>query len=563
MNANKQIRRKQRLSVLQQKAAGSSLNNAEATELTALTAKLGSTSLAGMRKNNRQRRRNGNPATNIDGEDPTSGFGRAGFRGAFPRYLRNGQMAREQVTPDGAYVPTGYSKLYPRGVRAVSTRSSDPQLLGMSVDGQAFAMNALDPARGLLARMPDMLQQSNNCFENKGEIHITWDPSMFDTAPTPAPQLYDVRMAFPAIPEILCIYQIRPAAGTTEEGGWSNTRVLRYTQNSTRLTVGTFPTLRDNGYSEFRITAQSETVELDAPDLANQGRVIVGQIRNQFDRIDITPNNLVVAQENATNTKRMVITLPSTAEDMLQIATIPYQAEAKEGSYCVHRFTAPLDGYLFHPTASSRSYGIQDTATPPILRTVPDESLGVDWSSIPDDIAAGSAFTSDSYIDYFPNSTSMADNIGYRNYTAPAVSGPCDMATSVHYYLGLATGITSAVGGVGSAASLRVKTRMTVEAYASYRSPVDVYAKRPPLWDEAALKAVTLYGQVMPDAYPACENDFSTVMGKVFAFLRKWVSPAVKVAGSLPVPGASLISDVVNAGIETGDVMLNSGANLA
>lgn len=419
----------------------------------------------------------------------------------------------------------------------------DFRLLGRTPEGRAWALEALHPCgewQG--AGLPDTYTSAVCVFQLKGEVNIYFDVTLFSTAPTTNSPTWSVQVLFPPIPEIQALYRIRHDASAT----WSRWSMIRWP------TTLEGATMVSSGYSESRITSKGETVTLNAPDLANQGRIIIGQRAAWMTEDDETPVALSTAtppvpREFTHSVHHLGIHYLENEDNLVQICSSAYQEEAKRGAYIVHKFTNPLMGYQFKHSRSAITinengflYPINATQ----LRAAENDS---DTS---DGFANGSYYTG---LTLPPNLDQDERQYGYGS------SDPSDMTMAEMFIINIAGGDVATTGTniPTSSATVRIKTRQTVEAHASFLSPSVVYARAPPLWDQEAVNAVVRFQETQPDAYPECYNSFGSVMGKVFGFLKQWAKPFVSAAGLLPVPYANVISQVANEGIDQGNSLFN------
>jgi len=441
---------------------------------------------------------------------------------------RGGQYGQQQLLP------------------TVRPTAINPAVLGRTQEGRAWALSALHPCGEYEgAGLPDTYTSSICVFHLKGELNISYDVSMFPTAPATTTS-YSIHAIFPPSAEIQCIYRIR----ADEANVWSAFRVVTWPTNP-KDSRNLLTTLYDNGYASYRITSKGETVELDAPALANQGRIVIGQFAPVVETVSITALTGTGTPAEVDKPMRIdTYTYLANEDQVVNVAANPYQAEAREGAYIVHKFVNPLMGYQFHET---NPLGYVDLEA----ATFPRAAMGTRLVGDSTGYLLDEAYTPDSY--YKPtNKWAPPGNFETnQSHYGPGASPWCDMTVAQMFVVGISSGSSSTPSG----AHLRVKTRQVIEAHASLPSPATVYARAPPLWDQTAVNAVVRYQEVQPDAYPACDNDFGGVMGKIFGFLSKWVRPFVKPLTSF-IPGfGGLVGDVVEGGIDTGNTLLNSGAS--
>jgi len=473
------------------------------------------------------------------------------IRGPPPQKNRPQNRVYKPGTSSGALVSTiarsgrrDYRAALAGGRRGLGL---DYSLLGNTEAGRDYARIALNPGHGEWAftGMPDNQSQAINTFRRKLDIKIAYDPTLW-TTPPPEGQLWDAYMMFPPIGEIAVIYVL-----IVPNGGASKWVQIRYPSNDiagqSKDIKSSKATMRDNGYADFRVTAMSETIELDANATSDQGRILVGQLAPAFEVRQLTP-----AQEPGSPAflevgESLNMTFVSTNSQISQLCADPYEGQARDGAYIIHKFTNPVDAYLYHETSTSgenRSVlGASATSFPGRWLSVSEYSDA--WVTN-NTWAEGSHYKHEVSTDTFPSNFNQSETAyGF------ACSDPCDMTTA-HVRM----------SDLSPSAAIRIKSRKFLEAHAGFLSPVNEYSHPPVDCDKYALEAVAYVMKHQPEAYPAGANSFGTVMKSIFGFLGKWVNPVVKAAGYLPIPGAKLVSDLVSSGIETGDVLLNTSANL-
>jgi len=432
----------------------------------------------------------------------------------------------------------------------------DPRLLGRSPEGRAWALEALHPCgewQG--AGLPDTYSSSVCVFQHKGELNIFNDSTMYSAPPTAGSPTFSVHMLFPPIPEVQCLYRLRDDKSST----WSRWRQVRWP--TTPMLPSGAPThattLTDNGYSEYRITAKGETICLDAPEMTNQGRIIVGQRAAFFESGSITPVfgtfATPVAGDVITNFDKIFFL--DNEDQLVQVSSAAYQAEAKDGAYVVHKFYNPLMGYQFHRTKIVNAH-TEGTVT------APEQVLFIEnVNDVGRPEVNGALWTDDSRFNLASGNTLPVNYRSSMSEFGIGASPPCDMTMAEVFVVNISNGAAATVANV-TGASLRIKCRMTIEAHPSLPSAAVVFARSPPLWDQPAVEAVVKYQEVQPEAYPASYNDFGTVMGKIFGFLKNWVSPIAKVASVLPIPYAGTVGEIIGAGIDTGNGFFNGSSTL-
>lgn len=447
---------------------------------------------------------------------------------------------------------SGLSDLISRGG---IPNTSEMRMLGSTEAGRRWALAALNPCgEGVQeACMTDTFSQAVNDYVNKLETEIFYDSGMFTTAPGASPT-WSCQIWAPPIPEIAYCYRIR----NDQANVWSNTKVVRHVPNASRYN-GMFLCLSDNGYSQYRIVGKGLNMELNAARLNDQGRVVSGQI-NPFSEVkDLTPyNSGVVGNPNnqILASRSIQYMIPSDEQTLVQLSSNPWEAEARCGAYAPLKFVNPLMGYQFHRTGNDKR-GLYTTGTPAVTHEFPQSFLVGDYgNTTADEDSYNMQFTTDSYTGW----TNLPDNFPSSSNMHPGVSDPCDITTTVTFFIGMSLGGTATNPGL--AATIRVKSRQYIEAYSAVASPTNVYSHPPPLWDEEAVRAVVRVQQEQPDAYPSSYNDFGSIMGKIFGILRKFSQPFRAVAPYIPIPGLSTVASIGDDVIGAGDKFFNTDSGV-
>lgn len=441
--------------------------------------------------------------------------------------------------------------------------------LGTTADGKDWAMCALDPCGEVCEHhgLPDTSTASILTPSYKTEVNISYDSTMFETPPVAPGSTYSVQMFIPPIPEIDFIYRVRDDASNT----WSKWRVVRlpnfpnvtgsYTVpgvgNISIANAGT--TMRSAGMSKYRIVGRGHTLCLNAPDLANQGRIIVGQSENDMMMTDVTlvtnATNVAGAVFTAAHstaqeysragedaTGRVISYTPPTTEDQV-VVSCPrvYQNEAKEGAYIVYKFDGPLQGYQYHNTGDSHyvaNHTAANAAWDEVARLDPMSALVLravqPGSSLVNVAGTYMLFTSDSIMTV-PSPFQPSGVMPVYAAMHPYVSDPCDQLCTSVFFLGIAN---PAHAGATTGASIRVKGRLYVEGIPNPFNPAVVpYIHPPPVYDPLALETVVKVGQMGMDAYPESYNGFGDMVGSILSTISKIGQPILKLASYIPGVG--------------------------
>jgi len=498
-----------------------------------------------------------------------------------PQYTVRPRNTGQQLLPSGAVVgneisPDNYG--LPAGVTPGMVKMN----LGSTKDGRNWALACLDPCGEIasdVVGIPDTSTAPVATPTYRGEYEIVFDKTLFNTAPT-SPTTFSVQIVIPPIPEIELMYRIRD----DNSGQWSRVQVLRtpgYQLTASEPTVPAHgPTLRTIGYSKSRIVSKGINIELNAAAIANQGRIVSGQIDGNLTCFDHdtsavgaagAPPVATALRGLGASSRIIAYVVPDSPQYLVSVSPDCYQCEAKDGCYVPLHFDGPLQGYEFKQTNGGNSRS-EATLAPnasgteiAVTAVVPSSLLALRFSDAPVENAIATAgqaqFAAESYYNNYPLSYNNSDNIhrnmaGIQNgeeYT-PAVSDPSDMLTSVTFFSGLV------VGGGGSAtasgATLRLKTRMTFEGI-SYGSPsIAPFVHPPAMYDDDAIQKVVKLMQMQPPAYPSRYNGWGDVFGKIWTGIKNIGRPLLAAAEF--IPGIGTAAKYARAGIDLADSMLDN-----
>jgi len=431
--------------------------------------------------------------------------------------------------------------------------------MGNTNDGRDWAMTALDPC-GPISKNQGIADSSGSSTctpAYRSEKNITFDTSMFSTTP-PTQTTYSVCIVSLPIPEINFLWKLR--ADST--GTWSNWNVQRtdgmlMTAPSGNPQVGV--TMRSIGYGKYRLTGKGLTIELDAPDLSNQGRITSGQLESIVNVNDGTyygsQTTETVGQElaGANDYQYTLARVPLTSQFLVNGAPSCYQGQAKEGAYVVHKFVGPLSAQQYQNTGEFLITGQHYAAATGVSDLMfPETFLAIDSSDGP--------VTDSTVNDYFipaQSATQFAGNLGLSSPAIPVleyisaqqahpfVSRPCDMTTSVTF-----------IENVAVAAGIRVKSRVYMEAISTGAGAISPFAHKSPLLDQRALDVVATVAQQGQDAYPARYNSFGEILGKIWEGMKTVATPVLNVAKF--IPGAGAFANMGLAGINSIDAVRNA-----
>lgn len=459
-------------------------------------------------------------------------------------------------------------------------------VIGETIPGGRWALAALDSCgeeNAVGVGLPDAKTCSVVLPRYKGESEINFDLTMFQTPPAIETTSWSIEILSPPIPEIEYIYRIR----SDQNNLWSEWRVVRLPNfgNITLASLGPYDpgvhavndvvineqiagtTMSEAGYGRYRIVAKGLTIELNAPALANQGRVISGQLSIDQNSEDITvigyspgASPFIGADTGVDASMRMTrLRVPESEQQIVASCPTAYQAEAKAGAYIVHKFTGSLQGYDFNDTIPARYITLASYTAADAARSLeyPTSALGLIIQN-QDGTSDNVFFTPDSRL---PSRTPVHAGTTFTPYTKrtmalaqhlhPYISAPSQMTMSVTFFLGL-----SANSGIGIA-SLRVKSRTFLECVPSFNNPsIAPFIERSPLFDPEALELVARIGQTAQDAYPASYNGFGDLLGKILRKVVDFGKPIAKVLGF--IPGVGTIANYASEGLDALDSTLNA-----
>jgi len=416
--------------------------------------------------------------------------------------------------------------------------------LGNTVEGQRWAMTSLDPCGPIPDNMgiPDSSGAPVATPTYRGEGRLAYDTSMFATAPT-TPTLYSIEIAFPPIPEIEFMYRIYDIAS----GVWSYTRVIRkdgydISQGlniSSNTAAGT--TLKTVGYGKVRVSGSGRNFELDAPDIANQGRVTVGQVEAVMEIITSDAYAGQSATPGALQTQDSVqycaLRLPNSSRFLVNGCPNAYQSEAKNGAYVPRKFTGALAAQQYKITGGGGAIQSNPDLTGTWYIT-PDTFMAVYYSDGPvteSEGAVSGRFLDDSSLyGAFTGTTGITTSLKTANgwlatHVHPAVTMPTDMLTPVIFFEGLTVGTSTQTG-----ASVRVKSRDYLECISTGAGAISPFVHRSPVLDQRAIDVVCTIGQMGADAYPSSYNDFGDMLRAIWNGVKTVATPLLGVTSAIP-----------------------------
>jgi len=444
--------------------------------------------------------------------------------------------------------------------------------LGNTADGKDWAMTALHPCGPVSQNqgIPDSSGSSTITPCYRGETKIDYDITMFGSPPSTVATTYSIEIVSIPIPEIDYIYRIRD----DQAAEWSFWRVRRtdgtlfpvLPNNSVAaanpITGNTFRTL---GYGKYRMTGKGHTLELDAPDLSNQGRITSGQLESIVSVNDGTfygraeVGNIGPLQGEAPY-QATSVRVPNTSRFLVNGAPSCYQGSAKEGAYIVLKFVGPLSAQQYQNTGEFAALlDVYPNGATAVNLVMPETFITLTVSDGPVDVSVNpnAGFTVESsgqalYNAWITTGTSNTVQVPFAgglalNQVSPFVSRPCDMTTSVTF-----------IENIAVAASLRVKSRLFLENISTGAGAISPFAHRSPLLDNRALDCVATAAQQGMDAYPSRYNSFGDIMGKIWQGIKTVATPLLGLASKMPGIGGLIgnIGQTVIGGIDnlTGQV---------
>lgn len=412
---------------------------------------------------------------------------------------------------DGSeYVPNvNYEPALPSLVRRGAV---DPQLLrslGDTPAGQLWALKAAHPNGEEVtasAGIPDHTAVPVVTPEFRSSITITGDSLQTGND--------DVDIVMLSCSELAFMYR-RYTSGTVQkpEAGWvfvfyPALEVQNNSFTATGLTSGEKETVQYwttslNDYGRTRAMYNGITVHLDAPTLADQGRLVAAQLPLEMREGTYQSGFAAklaqddIGETTALSSPIQAYTLPQgfpyTESSLFQATPGAVVWEAREGVYIPLRFREPV--HLFEADRIETLFSVvrEDKTTAAIQGTV--------FGNVPD-----------------------AET---RNLT---VGVPNNMLSSIIL-----------IRGIDKRANLQVKSRIGLESLVEGPTQVAPFQHASPILDKRAIDQVTRLSQASPQAYPACYNDFSAILNTIKGVISGFVKPIAGALGDLGIP---IISDV-------------------
>jgi hypothetical protein len=434
--------------------------------------------------------------------------------------------------------------------------------LGTTDDGRKWALTAVDPggcAIASLMGLPDMLSSNVVTPFIKDDVKITYDSTMFSTPPAAPGGTYSIHIVSPGIPEVLFMYRIRDDLSNT----WSRWRVRRMpnhpitasAQGATAVTLGT------DGYNTVRIIAKGITGTMDAPQLADQGYIVAGQVEcetfhgflTEFSGPSSATNLTLQGSSHQTGNSVLFesIFVPTDSDQIIASCPLAHEGAAREGFYMPHKWDEPFTALAFKPTGGGRSFD-NGTVFGGAHEYHPESAMTV--TLFDGTTPSPDTFTDDSR--YGTTSVpAIPSNMPPANQMHPGISGCCGIITGNVFILNIAN--PAGAGVTGGGASFRIKTHMFIEGQLSFGHPVlTPFAHGSARLDNKAMEMVANISQVALDAYPASYNSLGTILKSIWEGIKSVAKPILNVASM--IPGVAPYAIAGNAVISAGETLENS-----
>lgn len=370
--------------------------------------------------------------------------------------------------------------------------------LGNTDEGREFALVNLHPCGEYVTEAPGIPDESQvSCVTPafRGDSVVAIDRAYFTTPPDlPSEFRYDIQLAVLPLPEIDYVFRVRVPTLNT---GWSRW-VVRRTTYFSNSADGTATTLASAGYSSSRMIGRGITVHFDAPALADQGRLIAGQIKPPS-RVDFTTPTGVGTTNDPVPVRTMAFYLPQSETELMQQDPIAAQWEARDGTYIPHRYINPSQ--LFSATRTGNTeivrVGDKDVRIPTSLFTLVTSPNALTDSKLHQPFYHEVKPTWD--VDGTPLGIPVANACDW------GVSDPLNQYTSVQFFL-----------GISNTAQLHVKTRLYLENEAHAKeSPVTPFLHKSPVLDPRAMQIVATIAQSQQHVFFAVDNDLGSILQSI------------------------------------------------
>jgi len=414
------------------------------------------------------------------------------------------------------------------------------------------------------AGVPDADSSNRVSLRLETTTTVGWDETLFDTSQTGA-TTYSLQIMAPDIPEAAFIYRLR----NDKTGEWSNTRIYNHslvnTSNNTDLATGTNASygIGEQGVSTYRIAASSLTCAFTGPKLADQGESYCGQIvpdHRHDDFASIAPivsAALPIEPYAGEDSWGQNFTIPDTPQVLVQRDPGSMTGAARDGCFIPLKYETPLTGYQYEDAESGDVFATSDDAGSTTGNRL--GASGLLRLSYSDDIAkrnfVSAVFDKTSRIVAPSGKTYAFSNAAGVKTFSVAYSTHSGMQWGVAFF----TGLTIGASGVG-AASFQVTRYTYLDLHISGNQLINAVSRSPPMYDDLAIRSVIRLHQIMPSAYPAICNGFMDWVRKAFSWLSSNRGTIKDVVSLLPLPGAGIAGDLIEAGLPTANALLNGGA---
>lgn len=419
-------------------------------------------------------------------------------------------------------------------------------LLGNTDEGRTFALVNLHPCGEYVTNscgIPDESQVSSVTPSFRGDSIVSMNRLYFENPPTlPSDYRYDIQLVVLPIPEIDYIFRVRVNALNT---GWSRWVVRRTTYFSSEAD-GTAVGLLESGYSGARVVGRGITVHFDAPALADQGKLIAGQIRAPHRGVDVSVSLASVSpaetgQEQTLDpidpgtVRRHIMYLPQEPTELTVQDVYAAQWEARFGSYIPHRYVQPVQQFtrlesgavttlrsVYNGPRATGANLVATTTVPktyfsmvdnPQLRYSSDTAQKVyqpsdrTWGSATSiTIPPASGTGEGTLYNKVASLTGLAENgNSTETYGFWGGSELINHYTSVQFFM-----------GIQNTAQLHVKTRLHLECEVQAKdSAVTPFLHKSPTIDRRALDTVAYVAQNQAHVFFASDNDLSSILQSI------------------------------------------------
>lgn len=421
--------------------------------------------------------------------------------------------------------------------------------MGSTSAGRAWALKASHPPSNPkdYQGLPDFATASRNSPEYRTTFDINYDITMFTTAPSPISPTYSVQICMPDIPEVAFMYRVRD----DQSGVWSNVRVVRTTTldiPAAGATDNRKISMLGQGYSKYRGAACSITAILNAPGLADQGMVYVGQLTPEMRHSEETIGKIATPATSAAvspvvSVDEFNFVYPPDEKTLIQACPSYYKEKAKCGAFAVQKFNESLMAPIFHPCGDDSVSSVIDAGASSIGSPNTFMTVAFSNSQEPEE-ATLALFTVDSR--WVPPSGTISAVPAGAAGMHPSVSEPTGMSSVVIFFIGISNGTGT------SAATISTVVNQSLDAYVPQNSGLVIYSHRAPMWDEQAIRFVAMLHQILNDGLPADANGFLDFLRSAFSWLKGSGKPVVDIVKALPIPGGALAGTIIDTAIDLG-----------